>query len=111
MFHLEFCKNILGLQRNTPSLGCRAELGRFPLLAEIQKRTAKFWFHLSDTVTDDYHHCTLTYRTGHPESEPMHYLVEKHQLSSTIQLRHAKVKEIGKLTQEEYIHDWQIKVA
>lgn len=110
MFHLEFCKNILGLDRNAPSLGCRAELGRFPLLAEIQKRTAKFWFHLSDTRTDDYHHCALMYRTGHPESDPMHHLVEKHQLSSTIQLRHAKVKEIGKLTQEEYIHDWQIKV-
>ncbi len=41
----------------------------------------------------------------------MHYLVEKHQLNSTIQLRHAKVKEIGKITQEEYIHDWQIKAA
>ncbi|XP_059398726.1 uncharacterized protein LOC132130888 [Carassius carassius] len=110
MFHLEFCKNILGLHRNAPSLGCRAELGRFPLLAEIQKRTAKFWFHLSDTRTDDYHHCALMYRTGHPESDPTHYLVEKHQLSSTIQLRHAKVKEIVKLTQEEYIYDWQVKV-
>ncbi len=29
IFHLEFCKNILGIHRNAPNLGCRVELGRF----------------------------------------------------------------------------------
>ncbi len=78
---LSSAKNILGIHRNAPNLGCRAELGRFPLLSEIQKRAAKFWFHLSDTPTDSYHHSAFTYRQTHPESDPMHYLVEKHQLN------------------------------
>ncbi len=111
IFHLEFCKNILGIHRNAPNLGCRAELGRFPLLSEIQKRAAKFWFHLSDTPTDSYHHSAFTYRQTHPESDPMHYLVEKHQLNSTIRCKHSKVKETETITQEEYIHDWQQKVT
>ncbi len=111
IFHLEFCKNILGIHRNAPNLGCRAELGRFPLLSEIQKRAAKFWFHLSDTPTDSYHHSAFTYRQKHPESDPMHYLVEKHQLNSTIRCKHSKVKETETITQEEYIHDWQQKVT
>ncbi len=109
IFHLEFCKNILGIHRNAPNLGCRAELGRFPLLSE--KRAAKFWLHLSDTPTDSYHHSAFTYRKKHPESDPLHYLVEKHQLNSTIQFKYSKMKETEKITQEEYIHDWQHKVA
>lgn len=111
IFHLEFCKNILGLHRNAPSLGCRAELGRFPLLSEIQKRAAKFWFHLSDSQADAYHHCALAYRAGHPETDPLHYLVETHQLNSKIQFKLSKIKEIGQRTQEKYTHDWQIKTA
>ncbi len=60
IFHLEFCKNILGIHRNAPNLGCRAELGRFPLLSEIQRESSEFWFHLSDTPTDSYHHSAFT---------------------------------------------------
>ncbi len=41
----------------------------------------------------------------------MHYLVEKHQLNSTIRCKHSKVKETETITQEEYIHDWQQKVT
>ncbi len=70
-----------------------------------------FWFHLSDTPKDSYHHSAFTYRQKHPESDPMHYLVEKHQLNSTIRCKHPKVKETETITQEEYIHDWQQKVT
>ncbi len=41
----------------------------------------------------------------------MHYLVEKNKLNSTIQFKYSKIKETEKITQEEYIHDWQKKVA
>ncbi len=75
------------------------------------RREPKFWFHLSDTPTDSYHHSAFTYRQKHPESDPMHYLVEKHQLNSTIRCKHSKVKETETITQEEYIHDWQQKVT
>ena len=46
LFHLEFCKNILGVNRSCPNIACRAELGRYPLLFDIQKRATKFWHHL-----------------------------------------------------------------
>ncbi len=84
------------------NLGYRAELGRFSLLSEIQKRAAK--------STDSYHQSAFTYQQKHPESDPMHYLVENHQLNSTIGCKHSKVKETEqKITQEAYIHDRQQK--
>ncbi len=46
-----------------------------------------------------------------PRVTPMHYLVEKHQLNSTIWCKHSKVKETETITQEEYFHDWQQKVT
>jgi len=45
--HLDFCKRILKVQRKTPNNGCRAELGQYPLLLNIQKRAIKFWKHLN----------------------------------------------------------------
>ncbi len=101
----------LGNSQKRPKSGLQGRTGQIPLLSEIQKRAAKFWFHLSDTPTDRYHHSAFTYRQKHPESDPLHYLVEKHQLNSTIQCKHSKVKETEKITQEEYIHDWQQKVT
>ncbi len=44
--HLDFCKRILRVQRKTPNNGCRAELGQYPLLLNIQTRAIKFWKHL-----------------------------------------------------------------
>lgn len=35
--HLHFCKNTSHLHRNAPNNGCRAELGRFPLMLAVQK--------------------------------------------------------------------------
>ena len=44
--HAEFCKNILKVGRNTPNNACRAELGQYPLLINIEKRATKFFKHL-----------------------------------------------------------------
>ncbi|KAI2642407.1 hypothetical protein H4Q32_030857 [Labeo rohita] len=42
IFHLEFCKNILGIHRNAPNLGCRAELGfTITVLSLIGKNTQR----------------------------------------------------------------------
>src|SRR4029434_8481550 len=41
--HAEFCKSILRVQRKTPNNACRAELGQYPLIIDIQKRAVKFW--------------------------------------------------------------------
>src|SRR4029434_5093414 len=69
LFHLEFCKNILGVNRSCPNIACRAELGRYPLLLDIQKRAAKFWNHLQISKPDRHHHTAAQLRDGHPERD------------------------------------------
>merc|ERR1712002_311049 len=54
--HLEFCRNILKVHRNCPNLGCRAELGRFPLLIQIKKRAITFRNHLAKSDSDSHQH-------------------------------------------------------
>ena len=34
LFHLEFCKDVLQVNRDISNLACRAELGRFPLILD-----------------------------------------------------------------------------
>ncbi len=45
IMHTQICKNILKVNRATPNNSCRAELGQYPLLINIQKRV-KFHQHL-----------------------------------------------------------------
>ncbi len=42
----KYVKNILKVNRATPNNSCRAELGQYPLLINIQKRAVKFQQHL-----------------------------------------------------------------
>ncbi len=46
IMHTQICKNILKVNRATPNNSCRAELGQYPLLINIQKRAVKFHQHL-----------------------------------------------------------------
>ncbi len=46
IMHTQICKNILKVNRATPNNSCRAELGQYPLLINIQKRAVKFYQHL-----------------------------------------------------------------
>lgn len=108
--HLDFCKNMLGIHRNTSNMACRAELGRFPLLLHIEKRAAKFWTHLAHTAPQNYCSSAFLYKTQHPESNPLEYLAQKHQLNSTTQSTLAKFKQIEKTMQDEYYHYWQEKI-
>ena len=36
LMHLRFCKRVLSVPWSAPNIGCRAELGRFPLSLEIK---------------------------------------------------------------------------
>ena len=101
-FHLEFCKNILGVNRSCPNIGCRAELGRFPLLFNIQKRSAKFWHHLKYSEPDRYHHTAAQWRDRNSEKNPLDDLFEKHGLTNidstiTSKLKQLETKKQGKL--------------
>ncbi len=46
MFHSKFCKSVLGLNKQTPDLLAKAELGRYPLMSCIIKRTYSYWQHI-----------------------------------------------------------------
>ncbi len=50
--HTELRKMILKLQRKTPSNASRAEVGRFPLIINMHKRSLKFWMHLKSSPTE-----------------------------------------------------------
>ncbi|XP_078659029.1 uncharacterized protein LOC144904189 [Branchiostoma floridae x Branchiostoma belcheri] len=49
--HNQFCKNILGVFRNSSNIACRAELGRFPLDIDICIYIVKFWLRLVQMET------------------------------------------------------------
>ena len=44
--HAEFCRYVLHVHRNTTTNACRTELGRYPLIINIHKRTLNFFNHL-----------------------------------------------------------------
>ncbi len=46
IIHIQICKNILKVNRATPHNSCRADLGQYTLLINIQKRAVKFCQHL-----------------------------------------------------------------
>ncbi len=73
--HTEFCKIILKLQRKTPNNACRAELGRFPLIINMHKRSLKFWMHLKSSPTESLHFKALQTQELNPEKSPLSQLV------------------------------------
>ena len=72
IMHTQFCKSILKVQRKTPNNACRAELGQFPLLINIQKRIIKFYQHLKNSDPHTYHHKAFQ---CHGENSPLNQLV------------------------------------
>ena len=46
--HLQFCKHILGVSRSTMNNMIRAELGRYPLLIDVQTRIIEFIKHIDN---------------------------------------------------------------
>ncbi len=73
--HLNFCKRILKVQRKTPNNGCRAELGQYPLLLNIQKRAIKFWKHLKTSDPNTYHYKALKHQELSASKSPLLQLV------------------------------------
>ncbi len=73
--HLDFCKRILKVQRKTPNNGCRAELGQYPLLLNIQKRALKFWKHLKTSDPSTYHYKALKHQELNLTKSPLLQLV------------------------------------
>jgi len=115
--HTEFCKMILKLQRKTPNNACRAELGRFPLIINMQKRSLKFWMHLKSSPTESLHFKALQTQELNPEKSLLSQLVLRltnptnrtntHQSqTSTAPHTHIRINQITKQSKNTYLEHW-----
>ena len=75
--HVEFCRNILKIQRKTPNNACRAELGHYPLMINIQKRALKFWMHQRGSPQDTLQFKAMKAQKLSHEKSPLGQLVMK----------------------------------
>ena len=50
--HLHFCKTFLGVNKKASNIGCRAEMGRFPIKIDIDTKILKYRIHL-DSLDDN----------------------------------------------------------
>jgi len=50
--HLKFCKMALGVKKQTSNIATRAEIGRYPLIIEINIAIIKFWLRLNNIDKD-----------------------------------------------------------
>ena len=108
--HTEFCRRILNVQRKTPNNACRAELGRFPLLLNIQKRAITFWTHLNSSPKDTLPFKTLKTQELNPENSPLSQLMMKltnHTPISTDSKQHNRVKLIMNQSKDQYLEHWK----
>ncbi len=113
--HLDFCKRILRVQRKTPNNGCRAELGQYPLLLNIQKRAIKFWKHLKRSDPNTYHYKALKHQELSVSKSPLCQLVlrltdlthtELSQSQDTHTLTHIRPTHIINTEKHKYITHW-----
>ena len=101
--HTEFCKYILKTQRKTPNNACRAELGQFPLLINIQKRAFKFHKHLQNSDPNSYHHQALKCQEENISKSPLSQLVLRLTPTNPTLIQTTSTNRIIKLQQDNYI--------
>jgi len=115
--HAEFCRYILHVHRNTPTNACRAELGRYPLIINIQKRTLNFFNHLKSSPQNTLHSKALRTQELSPEKSPLCQLVlrqtaphqrqsEQPQNNTAVQTP-IRVKQIIAQCKETYLEHWK----
>lgn len=118
--HVEFCKTILKVHRHTTNNACRAELGRYPLIINIQKRSIKFWKHLK--LSDPHSLCHKALQNQElskittPHTNQVHCypfpLTPPHStgLQDQIQItQHTPLNQIFLYLKNNYYQYWQLK--
>ena len=56
---IQFCKQVLGVNKQCPNVACRNELGRPPLKEITNVNIIKFWRHLENKQDDHYEPCIV----------------------------------------------------
>ncbi len=108
---------ILKLQRRTPNNACRAELGRFPLIINMHKRSLKFWMHLKSSLTESLHFKALQTQELNPEKSPLNQLVLRltnltnstntnQSRTSTASHLNIKINQMIKQSKNTYLEHW-----
>ncbi len=108
---------ILKLQRKTPNNACRAELGRFPLIINMHKRSLKFWMHLKSSPTESLHFKAIQTQELNPEKSPLSQLVLRltnltnstntnQSQTSTASHLNIKINQIIKQSKNTFLEHW-----
>lgn len=108
--HAEFCRKILQVQRNTPTNACRAELGRFPVIMKIQKRSLKFWLHLNSSPNSSLQFKALQTQELSPETSPLSQLVldlTNQADTSTASKERIQINKIMNQSKDSYLQHWK----
>ncbi len=108
--HVEFCRSILHVHRNTPNNACRAELGCLPLNLVIKKRVLKFWIHLNSSSEDSLHFKAL--KTQLMSAQKSHLCVMVSDLTNkalniTNPEKPGRIKEMMNEEKETYLQHWK----
>lgn len=109
LFHIQFCKDILGVHRTSSNMACRAELGRFPLSIEVNKRASKFWLHLAHSNSTSYHlkafHHKLT-----TENDILFKIAYKNKITHLSHITKSLLIDIDKTNKNQYLEFWENEI-
>ena len=103
----------MNIQRKTPTNACRAELGRYPLIINIKKRSLKFWIHLKLSPQDTLQFEALETQELNPLKSPLSQLVMRltnqpiaPSQTSTAPQSKIRVNQIVQQTKKAYLEHW-----
>ena len=68
---IQFCKQVLGVNKQCPTVACRNEVGRLPLREITNVNKIKFWIHLENKQDDHYAKQCLQISKDMPEKNQM----------------------------------------
>ena len=85
---IQFCKEVLGVNKQCPKVACRNEIGRLPLKEITNVNIIKFWIHLENKQDDHYAKYCLQISKD---------MAEKNQMSL--------IKEVNTLCNNSYLNE------
>ena len=85
---IQFCKEVLGVNKHCPKVACRNEIGRLPLKEITNVNIIKFWIHLENKQDDHYAKYCLQISKD---------MAEKNQMSL--------IKEVNTLCNNSYLNE------
>ena len=86
--HTKMCKNALGVHKHASDLMAKAEMGRYPLIANIIKYVASYWQHILSMESGELLADTYKSLNKKTSKTHLHYCNRFKMLMSTIKIEH-----------------------